>query len=94
MREFVSLDSGPLGQACRRYGIAPADQCRLWIDSLMARAVDVVVPEVAASEIVLTLWVNLEIRCLTGRFLDRHYQCIFVRDAPEGPPIRSEGHRV
>ena len=26
------LDSGPLGQACRRYGVAAADQCRLWID--------------------------------------------------------------
>ncbi len=51
MREFVLLDSGPLGQACRRYGIAAGDQCRLWIDSLMARAVEVVVPEVADFEV-------------------------------------------
>ena len=51
MREFVLLDSGPLGQACRRYGIAAGDQCRLWIDSLMARAVEVVVPEVADYEV-------------------------------------------
>jgi hypothetical protein len=47
----VLLDSGPLGQACRRYGVAAADQCRLWIDSLMARAVEVVVPEVADYEV-------------------------------------------
>jgi hypothetical protein len=51
MREFVLLDSGPLGQACRRYGIVAGDQCRLWIDSLMARAVEVVVPEVADYEV-------------------------------------------
>ena len=46
MREFVLLDSGPLGQACRRRGIALADRCRLWIDALVARAVEVVVPEI------------------------------------------------
>jgi hypothetical protein len=51
MRQFVLLDSGPLGQACRRYGVAAADQCRLWIDSLVARAVEVVVPEVADYEV-------------------------------------------
>src|SRR5271156_582817 len=51
MREFVLLDSGPLGQAGRSYGIAAADQCRLWIDSLMARGVEVVVPEVADYEV-------------------------------------------
>jgi hypothetical protein len=45
------LDSGPLGQACRRFGIAAADQCRLWIDSLIARVVEVVVPEVADYEV-------------------------------------------
>jgi hypothetical protein len=51
MRQFVLLDSGPSGQACRRYGVAAADQCRLWIDSLLARAVEVVVPEVADYEV-------------------------------------------
>ena len=50
MREFVLLDSGPLGQACRRTACG-GDQCRLWIDSLMARAVEVVVPEVADYEV-------------------------------------------
>jgi hypothetical protein len=51
MRPFVLLDSGPLGQACRRYGVAAADQCRLWIDSLMARAVELVLPEVVDYEV-------------------------------------------
>jgi hypothetical protein len=51
MREFVLLDSGPLGQACRRPGIGSADQCRLWIDALIARGVEVVVPEIADYEV-------------------------------------------
>jgi hypothetical protein len=46
MREFILLDSGPLGHACRRPGTALADQCRLWIDALIARAAEVVVPEI------------------------------------------------
>jgi hypothetical protein len=51
MREFVLLDSGPLGHACRRPGTASADQCRLWIDALIARAVEVVVPEITDYEV-------------------------------------------
>ncbi len=51
MREFVLLDSGPLGNACRRPGTPGADQCRLWIDALMARGVEVVVPEIADYEV-------------------------------------------
>src|SRR3954451_15760891 len=51
MREFVLLDSGPLGQACRRPGTALADQCRLWVDALIARAVEVIVPEIAHYEV-------------------------------------------
>ena len=51
MREFVLLDSGPLGQACRRQGLVSADECRSWIDSLIARAVEVVVPEIADYEV-------------------------------------------
>jgi predicted nucleic acid-binding protein len=51
MREFLLLDSGPLGQACRRPGTLSASQCRLWIDSLMARGVEVVVPEIADYEV-------------------------------------------
>jgi hypothetical protein len=51
MQEYVLLDSGPLGHACQRPGTALADQCRLWIDGLMARGVEVIVPEVADYEI-------------------------------------------
>lgn len=51
MAEYVLLDSGPLGHACQRLGVAVADQCRLWIDGLLARGVDVVVPEVADYEV-------------------------------------------
>ena len=51
MREFVLLDSGPLGQACRRPGTPLADQCRLWIDGLIARSVEVVVPEISDYEV-------------------------------------------
>ena len=51
MREFVLLDSGPLGHACRRPGTPGADQCRLWIDALIARGVEVVVPEIADYEV-------------------------------------------
>src|SRR5437868_2501685 len=51
MAEFVLLDSDPLGRACRRAGIPVADQCRLWIDGLMARGVEVVVPEIADYEL-------------------------------------------
>jgi hypothetical protein len=51
MRAFALLDSGPLGQACRRTGITAADQCRNWIDGLVARAVEVVVPEIADYEV-------------------------------------------
>src|SRR5208337_4552127 len=51
MQEYVLLDSGPLGHACQGRGMALADQCRLWFDGLMARGVDVVVPEIADYEV-------------------------------------------
>jgi hypothetical protein len=51
MGEYVLLDSGPLGHACQRRGMALADQCRRWIDGLTARGVEVVVPEVADHEV-------------------------------------------
>ena len=38
MREFVLLDAGPLGNACRRPGAPGADQYRLWIDALLMPA--------------------------------------------------------
>jgi hypothetical protein len=40
VRQFVLLDSGPLGQACRRYGVAATDQCKFWIDSLVGPTMD------------------------------------------------------
>jgi len=51
MREYVLLDSSLLGHACQRRGMVLADQCRLWIDGLMARGVEVVVPEIADFEV-------------------------------------------
>ena len=51
MREFVLLDSGPLGLACGRAGLPSPDQCRRWCRRLIARGVIVVVPEVADYEI-------------------------------------------
>jgi predicted nucleic acid-binding protein len=51
MREFVLLDSGPLGHACRRRGTPLGDHCRQWIDGLLARGVDIIVPEIADYEV-------------------------------------------
>jgi len=51
MREYVLLDSGPLGHACRRLGTELGDQCRLWLDDLLARGVDIIVPEIADYEV-------------------------------------------
>lgn len=51
MREYVLLDSGPLGNACRRRGSPMGDQCRLWLDGLLARGVDIVVPEITDYEV-------------------------------------------
>jgi hypothetical protein len=51
MAEFVLLDAGPLGLAAGRPGSPAPDQCRLWIDGLLARLVEVIVPEVADYEV-------------------------------------------
>jgi hypothetical protein len=51
MPEIVLLDSGPLGLASGRPGSPVPDRCRLWIDGLLARGVEVVVPEVADNEV-------------------------------------------
>jgi hypothetical protein len=51
MREIVLLDSGPLGLACRRSGSRGSKQSHLWIDGLLARGVNVVVPEIADYEV-------------------------------------------
>ena len=51
MREFVLLDSGPLGLACRRPGSPLPDHCRQWFRGLILRGVGVVVPEIADYEV-------------------------------------------
>jgi len=51
MREYVLLDSGPLGHACRRRGTPLGDHCRLWLDGLLARGVDIIVPKIADYEV-------------------------------------------
>jgi hypothetical protein len=51
MREFVLLDSGPLGLACGRPGVQAYDHCRRWFRDLIARGVFVVVPEIADYEV-------------------------------------------
>ncbi len=51
MREYVLLDSGPLGHACRRRGSPWGDHCRLWLDGLLARGVDIIVPEITDYEV-------------------------------------------
>lgn len=51
MPEFVLLDSGPLGLASGRPGSMVSDRCRLWIDALLARGVEVIVPEIADYEV-------------------------------------------
>ena len=37
------LGAGPLSHACRRPGTPLADQCRVWLDGLIARGVVVVI---------------------------------------------------
>ena len=51
MRECVLLDAGPLGHAGRRRGSPLGDQCRLWLDGLLARGVDIIVPEITDYEV-------------------------------------------
>ena len=51
MREFVLLDSGPLGLACRRPGSPLPDHCRQWFRGLILRGVGVVIPEIADYEV-------------------------------------------
>ncbi len=51
MWEFILLDAGPLGHACRRPGTPLGDQCRLWLDGLVARGVIIVIPAIADYEV-------------------------------------------
>lgn len=47
----VVLDTGPLGLVTQRRGVAEADACVAWLDTLLARGVHVVVPEIADYEL-------------------------------------------
>jgi predicted nucleic acid-binding protein len=51
MREFVLLDSSPLGLACGRPGVPAIDRCHRWLRDLIARGVVVGVPEIADYEV-------------------------------------------
>lgn len=51
MVEYVLLDSGHLGLACRSRGHPVASTCHLWLDSLLARGVEIFVPGVADYEV-------------------------------------------
>jgi len=48
---FVLLDSGPLGLACSRPGIALVDQCHIWLLALKASAFEIVIPAIADYEV-------------------------------------------
>jgi len=45
------LDSGPLGLACDRPGKPSANHCRLWLNSLSASGVRVLIPEIIDYEV-------------------------------------------
>lgn len=47
----VVLDTGPLGLLTQRRGVPQADECRAWLDGLLARGVDVAIPEIADYEL-------------------------------------------
>jgi hypothetical protein len=51
MPEYVLLDSGPLGSACRNPRQPAALQCHLWLNGLLARGAVVAVPEIADYEV-------------------------------------------
>jgi hypothetical protein len=51
IREFVLLDSSPLGLACGRPGVPAIDHCRHWFRDLIARGVVVGVAEIADYEV-------------------------------------------
>ena len=51
MARIVVLDAGPLGLVSKPPGKLDADRCRVWVRALDARAVRIVVPEVADYEV-------------------------------------------
>jgi hypothetical protein len=51
MAEYVLLDADPLGLACSNPRRSQVAHCLHWIDGLVARGVEVVVPEIADYEV-------------------------------------------
>lgn len=51
MAEYVLLDSDPLGLACSNPRRSQASSCLNWLDSLLARGVEFVVPEITDYEV-------------------------------------------
>src|SRR5438045_3954184 len=51
MAEYVLLDSDPLGLACSNPRRSQAAHCLNWLDGLLARGVEVVVPEITDFEV-------------------------------------------
>jgi len=51
MAEYVVLDSGPLGLASMNRNHSRAAPCHHWLDSLLARRVEIIVPEITDYEV-------------------------------------------
>jgi hypothetical protein len=51
MVEYILLDSGPLSLACRNRAHPAAIPFHLWMDGLVARGAEIVVPEIADYEV-------------------------------------------
>ena len=51
MRQFIFLDSGPLGLLFQKAGIAPAEACRAWAKDRLAAGARLLVPEIVHYEI-------------------------------------------
>ena len=51
MAEYVVLDSGPLGLASRNRNHSRAAPFHLWMDALLVRGVDIIVPEITDYEL-------------------------------------------
>ena len=51
MRQFIILDSGPLGLLFQKAGIAIAEACRAWAKERMAGGSRIIVPEIVHYEI-------------------------------------------
>lgn len=51
MKQFIILDSAPLGLLFQKAGIAPAEACRAWAKQRMAAGARLIVPEIIHYEI-------------------------------------------